>query len=155
MDRRAIIGELKNIIGDYLKIQDLDLIDLIYRYEGRDLILRILVDKPQGGITLEECAQLNKQISNILDEKDILQTRYVLEVSSPALDRWLKTKSDFSRCINRKVRFFLNEAISGKMECEGIINKVENDAVCVDSDDKIIEIPLLKIIKAKQVISCI
>lgn len=151
MDRRAIIGELKNIIGDYLKIQGLDLIDLIYRYEGRDLILRILVDKPQSGITLEECAQLNKQISNILDEKDILQTRYVLEVSSSGLDRWLKTKSDFSRCINRKVRFFLNEAISGKMEWEGIINKVENDAVCVDTDDKIIEIPLLKIIKAKQV----
>jgi ribosome maturation factor RimP len=152
MDRQRVITELKNIIGDYLKIQGLDLIDVIYRYEGRDLILRVLTDKPQGGITLEECAQLNKQISNILDEKDILQTRYVLEVSSPGLDRWLKTKSDFGRCINRKVRFFLNEAISGKMECEGIINKVENNAVCVDSDDKIIEIPLLKIIKAKQVI---
>ena len=152
MDRQAIITELKNIIADYLKIQGLDLIDLIYRYEGKDLILRILVDKPQGGITLEECAQLNKQIGNILDEKDILQTRYVLEVSSPGLDRRLKTKSDFNRCINRRVRFFLNEAIGGKMECEGIINKVEDDAVCIDSDGKIIEIPLLKIITAKQVI---
>ena len=151
MDREEIILELRDVVGSYLKDQGLDLIDLIYRYEGRDLILRILVDKPQGGITLEECAQLNKQISNILDEKDILQTRYVLEVSSSGLDRWLKTKSDFRRCINRRVRFFLNEAISGKMEWEGIINKVENDAVCVDTDDKIIEIPLLKIIKAKQV----
>ncbi len=152
MDREEIILELRDVVGSYLKDQGLDLIDLIYRYEGRDLILRILVDKPQGGITLEECAQLNKQISNILDEKDILQTRYVLEVSSPGLDRWLKTKSDFRRCINRRVRFFLNEAISGKMEWEGIINKVEDDAVCIDTDDKIIEIPLLKIIKAKQVI---
>lgn len=152
MDREEIILELRDVVGSYLKDQGLDLIDLIYRYEGRDLILRILVDKPQGGITLEECAQLNKQISNILDEKDILQTRYVLEVFSPGLDRWLKTKSDFRRCINRRVRFFLNEAISGKMEWEGIINKVENDAVCVDTDGKIIEIPLLKIIKAKQVI---
>lgn len=152
MDRQAVVTELKNIIADYLKIQGLDLIDLIYRYEGRDLILRILADKPQGGITLEECARLNKQIGNILDEKDILQTRYILEVSSPGLDRGLKTENDFNRCINRRARFFLNEAIGGKMEYEGIINKVEDDAVCVDSCGKIIEIPLSKIIKAKQVI---
>ena len=155
MNRQRIITELKSIIGDYLKIQGLDLIDFIYRYEGRDLILRILVDKPESGITLEECAQLNKQISNILDEKDILQTRYVLEVSSSGLDRWLKTKSDFSRCINRKVRFFLNEAISGKMEWEGIINKVENDAVFIDIETESIKIPLSKITKARQIINII
>jgi ribosome maturation factor RimP len=152
MDRQEIIAELKNIIGDYLKIQRLDLVDFILRHEGRDLILRILVDRSEGGITLDECAKLNEQISNLLDEKDILQTRYILEVASPGLDRPLKTKNDFLHCTNRRVRFFLNEPINGKIELEGLISKVENDSVYIESRSELIEIPLTKINKAKQVI---
>ena len=152
MDRQEIIAELKNIIGDYLKIQGLDLVDLILRQEGRDLILRILVDRLEGGITVGECANLNERISNLLDEKDILQTRYVIEVSSPGLDRALKTRNDFLRCINRRVKFFLNELINGKIELEGLICKVENDSVYIESRNELIEIPLTKINKAKQVI---
>jgi len=152
MDRQEIIAQLQNIIGDYLKIQGLDLVDLILRHEGRDSILRILVDRPEGGITVGECAKLNILISNLLDEKDILQTRYILEVASPGLDRPLKTKNDFSRCINKRARFFLNESINGKIELEGLISKVENDSVYIESRSEIIGIPLTKINKAKQII---
>ena len=152
VDRQEIIAELKNIIGEYLKIQGLDLVDLILRQEGRDLILRIIADRPEGGITVGECANLNERISNLLDEKDILQTRYVIEVSSPGLDRALKTRNDFLRCINRRARFFLNELINGKIELEGLISKVGNDSVYIESRNELIEIPLTKINKAKQVI---
>lgn len=152
MDRQEIIETLKSIIEDYLKIQQLDLVDLIYRQEGRGLILRILIDRPQGGITLGECTRLNREISAILDERDILKMNYVMEVSSPGLGRILKTKADFCRCINRRVRFFFNEPINGKAELEGVIIKVENDSACVDIEDKIMEIPLSKINRGKQVI---
>lgn len=153
MDRQEIISELTNIIGDYLKDRGLDLIDLIYRYEGRGLFVRILVDKPEGGISLEECAQLNNEISNLLDQKDIPEQRYILEVSSPGIDRPLKTKHDFLRCMNREVRFFLNEPINGRIELEGIILKVEDDAVYIDLDKQSIRIPLSQINKAKQIVS--
>ena len=116
------------------------------------MILRILVDRPEGGITLDECARLNIQISNLLDEKDILQTRYILEVASPGLDRPLKAKNDFLRCINRKARFFFNEPINGKIELEGVISKVENESVFIESNDQVIEIPLTGINKVKQII---
>ena len=152
MDRQEIIAQLQNIIGDYLKIQGLDLVDLIYRHEGRDSILRILVDRPEGGITLGECAQLNERISNLLDEKGILQTRYTIEVSSPGLDRALETRNDFLRSINKRVRFFLNESINGKIEFEGLISKVENDSVYIESRSEITGVPLTKINKAKQII---
>ena len=111
MDRQELIAKLKDIIGNYLQGQGLDLIELIYRYGGRNLILRILVDKPEGGISLDECAHLNNEISRILDEENILQERYILEVSSPGLDRPIATKKDFQRCVNRKARFFLSELI--------------------------------------------
>lgn len=152
MDRQEIITELRDIMDNYLKNRGLDLVDLIYRYEGRDLFLRILVDKPEGGISLDECTHLNNQISRILDEKDILQGRYILEVSSPGLDRPLLTKKDFSRCINRNVRFFFSESINGKREIEGIISKVEGDSIYIDVGDKLFEIPLSKITKAKQIV---
>jgi len=153
MDRQEVINELRIIIGDFLKNQNLDLVDLIYRYEGRDLILRLLVDKPEGGITLDECAYLNNGISVILDEKDILQQRYVLEVFSPGLDRPLKTKNDFLRCINKTVRFFLNEPINGRLELEGIITGVRDDSVYIDISGQTLEVPLSKITKVKQIFS--
>lgn len=152
MDRQAIIEELKVIIEDYLKSQSLDLVDFIYRYEGRNLVLRILIDKPVGGISLDECAFHNQNISRILDEKNILQTRYILEVSSPGLDRPLKTKSDFLRCIDKEVKFFLNESIEGKLELDGVIQKVDAEAVYIGTKDMILAIPISKIGKARQVL---
>lgn len=152
MNRQELLSELNQIISDYLKEQGWDLVDFIYRYEGRDLFLRIMVDRPEGGITLGECANLNHEISRILDEKDILQQRYILEVSSPGVDRLLKTKNDFLRSINRKVRFFLLSPINGKVELEGIITRVDVISVYIDVNGDIIEIPLSKINKAKQII---
>ena len=153
MDRQAIIEELRVIIQDYLKAKTLDLVDLIYRYEGQDLVLMILVDKLEGGITLKECAYLNSEISWLLDEKDILQARYTLEVSSPGLDRPLKTKSDFLRCMNRRARFYFNEPVNGKTELEGIIGNVEGDSVYIDVSGEALEVSISNIAKAKQVIN--
>jgi ribosome maturation factor RimP len=150
MDRQALINELTGILSDYIKNQGLDLIDVIYRYEGRDLFLRILVDRPQGGISLDECARLNNEIGRILDEKDIMQTRFILEVSSPGVDRPLKTKKDFLRCLDREVRFYLSESIRGKIEVRGRITKVGDESLCVEIDGEIVEISLDKINTAKQ-----
>lgn len=152
MDKSLVVEELKTIIGGYLETQGLDLIDLIYRFEGRDLFLSILVDYPEGGISIGECARLNSELSNILDEKNILQEKYILEVSSPGLDRPLRTEKDFLRYINKKVRVFLSELVDGKIEWVGAIIKVENNSVCIDCASGLIEIPVQKIKMAKQVL---
>jgi len=153
MDREAIIEELKSTVTDFLKTKNLDLVDFIYRYEGKDLVLRILVDKPQGGISLGDCADLNQGISIILDEQDMLQSRYILEVSSPGVDRPLKTRNDFLRCVNRAVKIFLNELINGKWELEGVIKKAEDDSVYIDVEGNTIGIPISKISRAKQILN--
>ena len=152
MDRQSLIEGLRGMIQDFLSRRHFDLIDLIYRYEGRDLFLRILVDRPEGGITLEDCAHLNKEISLLLDEKDMVKQRYILEVSSPGLDRPLKTKNDFLRCLNRQVKFFLNEAVQSRWEWEGLIQKIEEDSVIIEADESSVTLPLSKIAKARQII---
>ena len=152
MDREAIQEELRFIIIEYLENKGLDLVDLIYRYEGRDLFLRILVDLPQGGISVGDCTQVNKEIGEILDEKDMLEGSYILEVSSPGLDRSLKTKSDFLRCLGKKIRFFLSEPVNDRIEWEGLISTAGDDTVVINSGETSIGIPLAKINKAKQVL---
>lgn len=152
MDRESLINELRKILGDYLEEAGFQLVDLIYRYEGGDLFLRILADRPSGGITIDECSRLNREISAILDEKGLPEQRYILEVSSPGLDRPLKTKSDFMRCINKRARFFLAEEIHGKIEWLGVVDRVDDEKVWVLLDSGTIEIPLDKINKAKQIL---
>jgi len=152
MDKQELIPELRLLLDNYLKEQGLDLVDLIYRYEGRSLSLRILTDKPEGGISVGECAKLNRDICIILDEKDILKEGYILEVSSPGLDRPLVRKEDFLRCRNKEVRFFLNEPINGKMELQGKISKIEDDAVYITMQEETLKVPFISIIRAKQIV---
>lgn len=152
MDRQELISQLTNIISEYLKIKGFDLVDITYRYEGRDLILRVLVDRPYGGITIDECTLINKDIGTILDEKDIIKDTYTLEVSSPGIGRPLRTKNDFSRCINRKVQIFLLSPRDGRLEWQGTIERIENETIYIAVKDKVIEIPLSCVSMAKQLI---
>lgn len=147
-----LINELKSLLKDYLASLNFVLVDIISRYEGRDLFIRILVDKSEGGINLDECARLNRDIGGLLDEKDIIKEKYILEVSSPGLDRPLKTREDFSRFLNKKVKFFLNEAINGKLEWDGLINQVSQESVFVATAEGTMEVPIIKINKAKLII---
>jgi len=150
MDRQEVIENLRVIISEYLEPNNIELVELIYRFEGRDLVLRLLVDYPEGGITVGECAGLNIQISRLLDEKNIIQQGYILEVSSPGIDRPLSTSKDFMRCLNKEVRFFLNELVNGKLEWAGKIVKVDANSVTVATGGDNLSIPLSKINKARQ-----
>jgi ribosome maturation factor RimP len=152
MDKQDLTPELQAIVADCLKRGGFELVDIIYRYEGRDLFLRILADRPEGGINLAECSRLNKEIGLALDEKDLFPGRYILEVSSPGIDRPLETKKDFLRCLNTMARVFLRQALENKMEILGLIQAVEDDRIVLDIGGESREIPLNNIVKAKQVL---
>ncbi len=149
---REIIARLNKIISDFLAENSFELVEFMPRDEGRDLVLRLLVDKSEGEISMGECAQLNRQIGRLLDEKDIIASRYILEVSSPGLDRPLKTREDFMRCLNKQVVFFLNDLVNGKCQWQGLINRVGEQAVFIHQSGQVLEIPLTKINKAKLII---
>ena len=152
MDNVVLINELNILLKGYLESLNFVFIDVICRYEGNGLVVRVLADRPQGGINLDECAGLNRDLGRLLDEKDLIKERYILEVSSPGLDRPLKTQDDFSRLLNKKAKFFLNEAINGKLEWDGLIARVNQESVFIATDNGIIEVPFLKLNKAKLII---
>ena len=152
IDRYVLQEKLRTLITDYLKQENIVLVDLGFKSQRRKFILRILVDEPGGGITLDRCAYLNSAISQLLDSEDLIQSRYTLEVSSPGIDRPLLTPEDFSRCINRRVRIFLNQCQDGKYEITGLITSVSDAGLNLDLEGQVQQIPFGQIKKAKQII---
>jgi len=150
--KELLIKELNVLISACLESKNLEFIDLICRSEGKRLILTVLADKPAGGITLQECALCCRQLKNLLEEKNIIEEDYVLEVSSPGLDRLLKREKDFSHSLNKEAVFFLSEYINGKCQWQGVISKVDQAIVYLQMQNEILEIPLVKINKAQLVI---
>jgi ribosome maturation factor RimP len=162
----VLIKELNVLFSSCLESKNLELVDLIYRFEGRRVVLTVLVDKPignglastgqshkpAGGITLQECVLLCRQLRNLLEEKNMIDVDYVLEVSSPGLDRPLKRRKDFLRSLNKEAVFFLNDLVNGKCQWQGTICRVDEAVVFIQTAGQTLEIPLIKINKAQLVI---
>jgi len=149
MVNQDILVQLNKIIGENLAENNFELVEFTHRYEGRDLVLRLFVDKPEGGITMDECASLNRSLGQLLDEKDMIPVHYILEVSSSGLDRPLMSRKDFMRCLNKQAVFFLNEPVNGKLQAQGRIISAGDTSVFIDDSGQVLEIPLTKINKAK------
>jgi ribosome maturation factor RimP len=81
----------------------LELVDIEYRKEGHGMILRLFIDKP-GGIMLDDCANVSRELSELLDVEEIIPTEYNLEVSSPGLNRPLNKPSDYERYAGKIVK---------------------------------------------------
>lgn len=152
MEQGESIEELKKLIQPLLEDSGFELVEIHFNRSRFSATLALFVDRIGGGISLGECTLLNRKIGELLDTSDIIQERYVLEVSSPGIDRPLKTKNDFLRCVGKDVKFFLREAINGKIELEAKVLKAENETVFVEIKNDNLEIALSNIVKAKQII---
>jgi ribosome maturation factor RimP len=153
MRNEQLITELEKLIAGFLIAQGVELVELIYRFEGQGMVLRVVADHPRGGISLGECSRLNRAIGGLLEEKNVLESRYILEVSSPGFDYPLQRQRDFHRCISKAVKCFLKEPINGKIEWDGVIADVTDTLVVLQTKQGSLELPLEKINKAKQIIA--
>ena len=153
MQREDLLDKIQELITPVLKKQDVELVETVFRRDSKGrLYLRLLVDKYCGGISLEECARLNQEIGNILDTTDLIENRYVLEISSPGVDRPLVNKKDFKRAIGRDVKLFLSEPIDGNFELTGEIQEVQDEFLLINTKTKTIKVSFEIITKGKQLI---
>ncbi len=93
--------QLEQLAEALVASEGMELVDLEYRRQGRRWMLRLFVDK-DGGVTLDDCANISRELGDLLDVKDVIPQAYVLEVSSPGLNRRLRKKEDFSRFAGRE-----------------------------------------------------
>ena len=132
--------------------EGLDLVELNLRAYNKVVAIQLLVDLPTGGVGIGECSRLNARLDKELYEGLKIGDDYTLEVSSPGLDRPLTVFPDFRRSIGRKVRLFLRERISGKMEVVGTIQGVRDSEVILGTQQGDLLIGIEKIEKGKQII---
>ncbi len=115
-------------------------VDAEYKKENDSKVLRIYVDK-EGGISIDECETFSRRFEEEFDKLDIINDAYMLEVSSPGVDRVLKTEREFNYYLGRRVDVKLYKAIEGKKEFDGILKSYENKTAVVFVWDKEYSIP--------------
>lgn len=144
-----IISSIKELAAPILADNNIELVDIEYKVEMGRRVLRFFIDK-EGGITLGDCERVSREVSAILDVKDIMPHSYSLEVSSPGLDRPLVKKDDFVRYKNKKARIKTKTPIQGRRNFSIVIEGVKDEDVVVrDSENRILEIPIENIEKAR------
>jgi ribosome maturation factor RimP len=122
-----------------------ELVDLAVK-RGRTQLVRLVADR-EGGIDLDTCARVSNELSRMLDADDPIAGRYTLEVTSPGLDRPLRTAADFRRVVGRKVRIVL-----AKGQHEGTLEEVGEDRVRIVTTAGSEEIRLAEIANAKELL---
>ena len=129
--REAIHSHVESIALKATALLALELIEVKVIYSsGHDIALQVLADRPDGRITMDECAALNGAIALSVEEAGVLPGEaWSLEVSSPGLDRPLVTSNDFKRNMNALVHVYLTEVINGKSQWEGNIAGVDEGKV--------------------------
>lgn len=96
MSQETTVDRVAGLIAPILEQMVLELVDLEFKHEGRDWVLRIFIDK-EGGVTLDDCADLSREVGAVLEVEDVIEAAYRLEVSSPGLDRPLRRPQDYER----------------------------------------------------------
>lgn len=112
-----------------------ELVDVEYVKEAGMWYLRAYIDKP-GGITVDDCADVSREFSDILDEKDYIDDTYIFEVSSPGLGRPLKKEKDFKRSLGEEVEIRTYRAIDRQKEFIGILVEYDQDTVTIEYEDE-------------------
>ncbi len=103
MMQRPLVDELLDFVVPILEDAGYELVDLEFKQEGPEWFLRIFIDK-DGGVNLDDCASISREVSAILEVENVIDQAYRLEVSSPGMDRPLKKPEDFERFSGERVK---------------------------------------------------
>jgi len=137
---------LKLIETPVLK-KGIEIVDLEWKRERAGWVLRIFIDKP-GGVTIGDCVKISELVGKILDHEDLIHHSYHLEVSSPGIERPLKTKEHFERFKGEKIKVVLKNLYEGRRTLTGINLGTEEGFLKMEVEGKLWKIPLELIKKA-------
>lgn len=124
----------EELITPILKKNKFELVDVEYVREGGNWFLRAFIDK-EGGITINDCELVSRELSERLDEKDFIPDAYILEVSSPGLGRQLKKEKDFKRSLGEAVELKLYKAINKRKDFDGILKDFNEEYLIIEQED--------------------
>lgn len=156
MSQESTLDKVHRLLVPILESMAVELVDLEFKREGRDWFLRLFIDK-EGGVTLDDCAEVSREVDALLEVEDVIDAAYRLEVSSPGLDRPLKRPADYERFKGRLVKVKTFEKLDpderghSRKTFTGELLGLEAGRVRIrqlDTKGGVVEIPLEGIAKA-------
>lgn len=143
--------ELSELLAPAIADLGLELVGIEFSPNTRGSLLRVYIDEPERGITIDDCERASREISALLDVNDPVAGRYTLEVSSPGLERPLFTPEHFARFVGQPVKVNVNLPLDGRRRFQGPIKAVEGDRITLEQDGRPVEIAHANIAKARLV----
>jgi len=148
MGKGSVTETIEELVTPVINENRLELVDIEYKKEGKNWILRIFIDK-EGGVTVDDCTRVSRHIEDLIEVEEAVPSSYVLEVSSPGLDRPLKKEKDFLRFKGKRAHVTTFTPIQQQKSFKGTIRDFQEDVLFLDIDSQPVEIPKNQIAKAK------
>lgn len=145
---KDLFDSLWALIEPVLEPEGVELVEIEFTQEGGRWILRIYIDA-QGGVNLDDCEAISRQVSALLDIHDPIRHRYNLEISSPGINRVLRREKDFISYAGSPVRIRTRNKLQGRRNFKGLLRGVTDSKVVVDIDGQEFEIHPADIDKAR------
>jgi ribosome maturation factor RimP len=150
--KNRVVKIVERMAVPILNDMNYELADIEYKKEGKNWYLRIFIDKP-GGVTIDDCQRFSEAISEELDATDPIPNSYILEVSSPGIERPLTKDTQFEKNLNKMVSVKLFETIQGLKQFNATLKGFDHENIILDSNEKgVLTIPRDKIALIKPVI---
>ena len=134
-----MISSLWAMIEPILEPEDMELVELEFKLENGRWVLRLYIDTP-GGVTLDDCELVSRQVGALLDIKDAIDRPYTLEVSSPGINRVLRREKDFRTFVGSPVRIRTRRKVDGQRNFRGTLKGMEHSRIIIEEDGNRIEI---------------
>jgi len=145
---QRLVAEVETLAEPLLEAEGMTLVDVEFRREPGGRILRIVIDK-EGGVVLQDCADISRQLGDLLDVKLQVDGPYHMEVSSPGLDRPLTKLKHFAHFKGRRAVIRTKKPMDGKNDFKGVLAGVDEDVVLLQLEKETLRISSEAILKAR------
>lgn len=128
-----IAQRVRDIVEPFARQLGLELWDVVYKKEGSQWYLRIFIDK-DGGVSVDDCVDMTRLITKPLDEADPIAQSYMLEVSSPGIERELKADSHFEKYVGSRVMLRTIRPVNGVRDFAGVLAAYDSGVISLKTD---------------------
>jgi ribosome maturation factor RimP len=149
---REIRQKVLSIIEPVCEGSGYELVDLSYQRESNGWVVRVFIDNGDGTVGFQDCEKVSRELSAVLDVEDPIPTAYSLEVSSPGVERPLRTEEHFVRFAGQEAKVVLEEGVDGRRNYRGIINGADDGHILITVDGNDFRLPLVDLKHAKLIV---
>ena len=151
MGKAPVTQSVIELIEPGLLAKGLELVDVEFKKEGKNWVLRVFIDK-EGGVTLEDCQKISRLAGDLIEVEEVIEPAYTMEVSSPGLNRVLKKEKDFIKFSGKKICVQCHAPLNGRKKFTGILTDFKNQSIYLEVDGQLQTIAINRVAKANLVI---